>query len=161
MKKVNTEKYTINRNPELISDEVNAMIINIMHLSMLIEHMTTKHIGSELSFNQLKILSMIESGICSRSSDFALHLNVSKANMTGMIGRLEKGGYIYRKEFEDDYRVKILTLTEKGKLFVKENRPLFYETINGAMKQIDKESIENMNELFSKCIGDLREALEI
>ena len=81
--------------------------------------------------------------------------------MTGMIGRLEKAGYIYREEFEDDYRVKILVLTEKGKLFVRENRPLFYETINGAMKRIDKQSIENMNDLFSKCIGDLRERLEL
>jgi DNA-binding MarR family transcriptional regulator len=160
MKNINTENYKSNPHPDLINDDYYEMITNVIHLAALFEQIATKVINTELSFNQIKILSMIESGICTRSSEFALHFNVSKANMTGMIGRLEKNGYIVRKSCEDDYRVKILSLSEKGRTFISNTRPGFFKYIEEQMFALDLNKVVDLNKTMSNCIIGLKTKLD-
>ncbi len=159
MKHIDISTYKVNPEPDLINDDQYEFITNVFHLAGLYELLAINEASNELSFGQIKILSMINSGICTRSSQLALHFNVSKANMTGMVSRLEKSGYIERKEFEDDYRVKILALTEKGKSFVETNRPNFFNLIKKPFEGINSEKVIHANEALSHCIETLRKQI--
>ena len=156
MKYIKASTYTVNPAPEIISDNHYNFITHVFHLAGIYEQLATEKISKELSFSQIKILSMIHSGICTRSSELALHFNVSKANMTGMVGRLERSGYLTRKEFEDDYRVKILELTDKGRDFIATNRPKFFNMIKKPLEDLGDEKVQQINETLSNCIDDLR-----
>lgn len=159
MNKINRDIFKINPSPELISDHHHQLISNVLQLSNLIELITTKKINRELSFNQIKILHMIETGICNRSSELAEQLQVTKANITGMIGRLEKNGYVQRSENEDDYRVKILSLTDKGKDFVNEKRPEFINFIKGPFSSVNEGKIIDANLTIDLIIEKLSDLL--
>tara|TARA_Y100000766_G_C18345801_1_gene337034 strand:- start:190 stop:501 length:312 start_codon:yes stop_codon:yes gene_type:complete len=103
---------------------------------------------------------MIETGISIRSSDLAQQLQVTKANMTGMISRLEKNGFVQRKECEDDYRVKLLSLTEKGKDFIKSKRPEFFDFVRDPFSSVNDAKIIEANLTLDTLIDNLNELLD-
>jgi DNA-binding MarR family transcriptional regulator len=160
MNKINRDIFKINPSPDLISDHHHQLISNVVQLSNLIELIATKKISKELSFNQIKILHMIETGISIRSSDLAQQLQVTKANMTGMISRLEKNGFVQRKECEDDYRVKLLSLTEKGKEFIKSKRPEFFDFVRDPFSSVNDAKIIEANLTLDTLIDNLNELLD-
>jgi len=151
----NPELFKVNRNPDLIDDHHYELISNVIQLAGLFEHIATKEVSNKLSFSQIKILSMIESGICTRSSEFASLFNVSKANMTGMIGRLEKSGYLTREESFSDSRVKLLKLTDQGREYIDSSRPKFFNIINQTMKALETDDVRRVNDCLTRCIDGL------
>ncbi len=161
MDKQNQDLYKINQTPELVEDDHYTLLTQVLFLSGIFEKIATKEVSSELSFTQIKILNMINSNICTKSSEFAVRFNVSKANMTGMIGRLEKNGYLTREECESDYRVKILKLTDKGREYIANNRPKFFDIVNETLTSLDPEQVRQTNACLSQCIDGLRGIINI
>ncbi len=159
MKKVNTDLYKVNKNPDLVHDDHFELMTQVIHLAGLFEQVAIKGVSSELSFTQIKILSMIQAGICNKSSDLATHLHVTKANMTGMIGRLEKNGYVDRVENENDYRVKILKLSQKGEEYIASTRPKFFELVNETFRDLDIEQVKQVNDCLTQCITGMTKVI--
>ena len=74
---------------------------------------------SQLTFPQFFVLSLLNSSQKLKMKDLADILKVTTANVTGIIERLVKAGYVKREYEPKDRRVIYVTLTFKAKDFLK------------------------------------------
>lgn len=75
----------------------------------------------ELTFPQYNVLRVLEASKDGQNTikDVKRIMLISSANMTGITKRLERFGFITRKNAPEDDRLKYLEITEKGKLLLK------------------------------------------
>ncbi|OQX23023.1 MAG: MarR family transcriptional regulator [Desulfobacteraceae bacterium IS3] len=75
----------------------------------------------ELTFPQYNVLRVLEASKDGQNTMKNINriMLVSGANMSGITKRLEKIGFINRKNVPEDDRLKCLEITEKGRLAVK------------------------------------------
>lgn len=110
---------TLNRDAELRANLVN-MFIRINNL--LIKHGNSNRLAGAygLSQQQWTLLGVLfRSGQGMTMTELGKNLLVTKANMTGMIDRLERDGFVSRHPDQFDRRVTKVQLTEKGMEFMK------------------------------------------
>jgi len=91
-----------------------------------------------------------------KTTEIAKQFGVTPGAATGIADKLEKMGLIERQRKEEDRRVVVLTLTEKGKEFVEERKRehvLLYEEI---LKDFSKDELSEVIYLLNK-IGDKME----
>ena len=67
-----------------------------------------------LTLMQALTLCLLEPGEPLPMNALAVYLNSDKSNVTGIVDRLVTEGYVERKEWSQDRRVKTVTLTKKG-----------------------------------------------
>lgn len=110
---------TVNRDAELRANLIN-MFIRINNL--LIKHGNSNRLAGAfgLSQQQWSLLGVLNrSGQGMTMTELGKNLLVTKANMTGMIDRLERDGFVSRHPDQFDRRVTKVLLTEKGMEFMK------------------------------------------
>jgi len=75
----------------------------------------------ELTFPQYNVLRVLDASKDGQNTikDVKQIMLISSANMTGITKRLEKIGFITRKNAPEDDRLKYLEITEKGRLVLK------------------------------------------
>jgi DNA-binding MarR family transcriptional regulator len=75
----------------------------------------------ELTFPQYNVLRVLDASKDGQNTIKAVKqiMLISSANMTGITKRLEKFGFITRKNAPEDDRLKYLEITEKGRLVLK------------------------------------------
>ena len=71
--------------------------------------------SSDISHSQLCVIMMLVHNGPSRSSDIGKELKVAPPTATGIIGRLEKAGYVQRVSDKSDRRAVIVDLTPQGR----------------------------------------------
>lgn len=103
----------MNNNNELLIKSIVLAVRRTSRALYLDSRRMVKTIG--LSNPQCMVINTINTnGPCSLS-ELSRYLNVSAANMTGLIDRLEKKGIVRRNRKEGDRRITIVELTENGK----------------------------------------------
>ncbi|MFH0729571.1 MAG: MarR family transcriptional regulator [Pseudomonadota bacterium] len=75
----------------------------------------------ELTFPQYNVLRVLDASKDGQNTikDVKRIMLISSANMTGITKRLEKFGFITRKNAPEDDRLKYLEITDKGRLVLK------------------------------------------
>jgi len=75
-----------------------------------------------LTFSQYNALRVLDASTDGRNtiSTVSRTMLVSGANMTGVAKRLEKGGFLYRKNDPSDERLTLLVISTKGRETLKE-----------------------------------------
>ena len=102
-------------------------------------------------YNVLRVLDASEDGQ-NTIKDVKQIMLISSANMTGITKRLEKLGFITRKNAPEDDRVKYLEITEKGRLVLK--------AISDKRGQVEsKYLLPYSNEKKTQFLSVLREVL--
>lgn len=108
----------------------------------------------DLSLSEVQLLIQIRSaGGSVRMMDIAKALNISKAGITKMVGRLEKQGHVRRKASAEDGRVRNVILTSRGANQLKETRPQLSRWLNQHFTDVfsDKE-LKTLNNAMLKLI---------
>jgi DNA-binding MarR family transcriptional regulator len=103
-----------------IKTQTIRMLIRINNL--LIKHGNSDRLAGSfgLSQQQWSLLSVLHrSGQGMTMTELGKNLLVTKANMTGMIDRLERDGFVQRHADQFDRRVTKVVLTEKGHEFIR------------------------------------------
>jgi DNA-binding MarR family transcriptional regulator len=111
---------TLNNEAELRSAIIH-MVIRINNL--LIKHGNSERLAGAygLSQQQWTLLGVLyRNGQGMTMTELGKNLLVTKANMTGMIDRLERDGFVSRHPDQFDRRVTKVMLTEKGTNFMRE-----------------------------------------
>jgi DNA-binding MarR family transcriptional regulator len=92
--------------------------------NLLIKHGNSERLAGAFGLSQQQwnlLVSLSRAGDNGMSmSQLGNNLLVTKANMTGMIDRLEREGFVTRRHHTLDRRVIRLELTDKGKEFIRE-----------------------------------------
>lgn len=105
--------------------------------------MVIKHIGKDKGLSQIEI---------------GRRLIVTASNMTRLLDKLEKEGYIERFSQQGDRRVKLIKISQKGYAIFDKVWPGYYEKISYIANQLDKSEQKYIANLICKWCGRLGES---
>lgn len=142
-----------------MSQESN-LIEKISHLYWLLHRQQRRasHHGegpmADTSSGQGRILAFlkIKDGISTKDLSYLLGIRVSSLNE--LLAKLEKGGYLYREPSEQDKRVMLIKLTEKGKSEEKppSDTPKVFDSLS-------EEEQASLNDYLDRIIQTMEENL--
>lgn len=84
-----------------------------------------------------------------------VHCNAS--NMTGLIDRMKENGWVYRERLQEDRRVWLVKLTEKGSKLKEKLIPEHMNNIKERMAVLSKNEQKILNKLLKKLIENKSE----
>ncbi len=93
----------------------------------------------EITIKDLHVIQAIECGAPRPSSVVQKRLSVTMGTLTKSIDRLSRTGYVLRERSEEDKRLVLLSLTEKGKRAYAHHMKFHEEMIQAAMGQFNKQ----------------------
>ncbi len=103
---------------------------------------------TEPQFNILILLAQTEEGML--LSKIGEKLLVTRANVTGLVDRLERDGLIARNGLPQDRRVCVAKVTKKGLEVLRRVVPLLAQRINDATKALGEEEKKSLIESLRK-----------
>lgn len=102
--------------------------------------MVIKHIGKEEGLSQI---------------DIGRRLIVTASNMTRLLDKLEKEGYIERFSREGDRRVNLIKISKKGADILDRVWPGYHRKILDIANSMDKEDLKQISQLLVKWCDKL------
>jgi DNA-binding MarR family transcriptional regulator len=108
----------------------------------------------------LVLKSLIESVEPLSSATLSRRLNVSPANITGIIDRLEEKGLVKRLRKQGDRRTILIELTEKGMGFGQQLPDLIEKKLIKGLGDLDASEIDSIYIAFNKVIRIIEETSE-
>lgn len=106
--------------------------------------------SADISHSQLFVVMMLVQNGPSRSSDIGKELKVAPPTATGIIGRLEKAGYVTRLSDKEDRRAVIVDLTPEGRKLAQKLRGVVVKRWSGILAKISREDAEKYLEILKK-----------
>ena len=97
---------------ELVIKDIVESIRKLVHAVAINSQEMRKHYG--ITGRQCNILRSLYINGPTSSADLSRRLYVTPSNITGIIDRLEKKGFVSRVKKEGDRRIALITLTESG-----------------------------------------------
>jgi len=117
----------------------------------LISHEIQKTLKKEnLTLPQLDILVCLGRSEGLTLGEIGERLMVTGGNITGVMDRLEKGGYVYRDRDKNDRRIIRAKLTPKGLSLHNEILPVFRKKWNEIVEILNPEEQRQLNRLLKK-----------
>ena len=113
---------------------------------------------STIKFIVLKVLA--SRGGTMTPSEIAVWTNRERHNITTLVERLKRDGFISTERNKRDRRVLNIYLTDKGRQTLKEAIPLSHEIINQVMSSIDKENTWLLEKLLRVLRQNSNKGLE-
>jgi DNA-binding MarR family transcriptional regulator len=129
------------------------LIESFIRLTKLSEEIMRPREDSDFNPGVMFLLFMIYTKKEIKTTEIADHFGVTGGAATGIADKLEKMGLIERKRKDDDRRVVVAILTEKGQAFVEERKKEHIELYQEILKDLSHEEITNLIFLLNK-IGD-------
>lgn len=143
---------------EWVNEISNKTMIELKKTTDILEELNNKFFQryntSNAKFNVLVIVYKgLKDGVM--LSDIGESMLVTKANVTGMIDRLEKEGYVRRIRDEIDRRKIMAVITEKGKKFTEEVIENYKKWSKDVMDILDSHEKEVLIKILGKMQTEL------
>ena len=122
-----------------------AMTFNVLYHEIKMELSKEK-----LTVPQLDIISCLDRSKGLPLSELAERLLVTGGNITGIIDRLERNGYVYRERDKKDRRIVRALLTEKGFDLYKSFLPRYKEVMRKINSVLTTEERQQLQRLLKK-----------
>lgn len=106
---------------------------------------------ADITINDMHVIEAIGTGEPRPSSVVAKKLSVTMGTLTKSIGRLTKNKYVLRERSEEDKRLVLLSLTEKGVRADAHHKEFHKEMVEAAMARFD----EQEKEILLESLGSL------
>lgn len=90
-------------------------------------------------------------------SKIADNINVSMSTATGIVDRLVKNGYLKRERSEQDRRVVVIKLTDKGKKVIDDLKNIILKYINTFSYSLTDEEKMLLQKIFFKMVKMINE----
>lgn len=107
--------------------------------------------------NDMHVIEAIGMGKPKNMTSVAKSLSVTTGTLTISVNSLVKKGFVERVRSEEDRRVVLISLTEKGKQIYVKHRKFHEEMVNGIVAQLDeqekillKKVLSNLNQYFKE-----------
>jgi DNA-binding MarR family transcriptional regulator len=144
----------MNRNEDIANELLVKIFNDILEIE---EKVLRKGEFSDLSVREMHVIESIGKKDQSMMSEVAQDLGITVGTLTTAINKLIKKGYVIRKRIEEDRRVVMVQLTDKG-IAAKENHKGFHNEMISSMmlnhteeeKEILTHSLEKLNKYFNE-----------
>lgn len=97
---------------------------------------------SDITVNDMHVIEAIDLGESRPSSVVAKKLAVTMGTLTKSVDRLTRTGYVLRMRSDEDKRLVLLSLTEKGVKAFKHHQKFHEDMIRSGMGQMSKQEAE-------------------
>ncbi len=111
---------------------------------------------TDAQFNVLIQLRYAKQSTLSQA-DLGRRLVVNKADMTGIVDRLEKAGFVERTDHPKDRRVNIIKITKNGRNMVNKLEPGYFEGVRRLMSGILKTDMKIIIRGMEKVRDNIRQ----
>lgn len=118
------------------------------------------HNLTPVKFNALMLIQFMGQGKGISQNDLGYHMIVTPSNITRLLDRLTKDGYISRVPSAHDRRVNLIHITPQGQQVVKQVFFGFSELIQQSVYLLEREEVEQLSSLLMKWFFRLEEASE-
>lgn len=122
-------------------------LLNIVYTGTMINRVAYQYFRksgiTDVQFNVLMQLKYAKDGGLSQV-ELSKRLVVNKADMTGIIDRLEKAGLVERKPHEHDRRVNVVRLTTKGLQVNDKLEPGYYKEVEKVMAGLQRDEVQGL-----------------
>lgn len=110
---------------------------------------------NNLSRGQGRVLAILKRKDNISTKNLAIILGISVSALNSLLSKLEKNGYIVKEVSEDDKRVLLVKLTEKGKNFTIE--PSVNYEIFDCLENDQKEELNGyLNSIIQQALNDIK-----
>ena len=132
---------------QAIETTAHECLLNILYTGTMIYKVSyayfRKYGITDAQFNVLIQLKYAQAHTLSQA-DLGRRLVVNKADMTGIIDRLEKAGLVERTDHPRDRRINVIRITGKGKTVVDKLEPGYFEGVKKLLSAIPEADIKKM-----------------
>ncbi|SHJ85211.1 MarR family winged helix-turn-helix transcriptional regulator [Tepidibacter formicigenes] len=151
------ELYDFLESYNFIEDMSGKTIINLMKsveiMRFVYNNLFAKHGISEPKFYVLLLLSYSEDGMV--LSEIGEKMLVTRANMTGLMDRMEKEGLVEKRVNPKDRRSTKAYLTDKGRELFEDIKAIHIDFSKQMTRVLDIKEKENLNNLLEKLQCDI------
>jgi DNA-binding MarR family transcriptional regulator len=151
----------INEQSKEIEDQKNELLTQMQSalegLASKFKHETQQvNANEQLADGQIFLLfNLCKKGICN-ASDVANMIGITSGAVTGMTDKMVNMGLITRERSEEDRRVVLFSISEKGKEAMQRIRDKRFKRVNELFRQLTVSELETTVNVFNK-ITDLIE----
>lgn len=153
------EELGLDRPIETVEHE---SLLNIVYTGTLIARASFRYFqGHRLTDAQFNVLVQLKYAGDSVLSQAALgrRLVVNKADMTGIIDRLERTGLVERVAHPNDRRVNLVRMTAEGQNAVESLEAGYLEGVGKLMSGISQTDLNRLNRILEKVRRNVKEKL--
>ena len=131
-------------------DDVKKLIENFLDLHKNMHYLLNEKTKQfDLSASQVRLLMIVKKHQNINQNALAKKLNVTKATLSVRLQRLEKMGYLTKKQDIHDKRNYILNITDMGDTFINEGMEILQEKMLNLFKGVSKEQISQLNDVIN------------
>ncbi len=136
---------------------LNLLLVNLYKDIMEIEQksLITEEF-SDATVNDMHVIESIGMGDPQTSSAVSKKLSITMGTLTKAVDGLTSKGYVIRVRSEEDKRVVLLSLTEKGKKAYLHHAKFHKDMVDAVMAQLD----EGERDILNKSLNGLMEYLK-
>ena len=117
----------------------------------------------DLTLSQMRVLQVLNSsGGEASQREIEKQLNVSHPTVVGLVGRLEKSGFVTCRMDTQDRRNKIVTMTEKSrqhKAEMEEGHRRMEEKLNQGLSKEEQEDLQRMLRIMAENIREYHQSV--
>lgn len=139
----------INKN---IAEQINKTMENIW---VLLEKEERTMMSFRLNNQQNVLLTLIIRHPFSSPTELADRMDITKSAISQQLTKLEREGYITKKQHTDDKRVLSISLGEKGLIYKKELDSFYQQMLDKYLSKLSSEELSNILFAFQKLQGIL------
>ncbi|HBL22769.1 MAG TPA: hypothetical protein DDZ40_01475 [Deltaproteobacteria bacterium] len=153
------EELGLDRPIETVEHE---SLLNIVYTGTMIARASFRYFqGHRLTDAQFNVLVQLKYAGDSALSQAALgrRLVVNKADMTGIIDRLERTGLVERVAHPNDRRVNLVRMTAEGENAVEALEEGYLEGVGKLMSGISRTDLDRLNRILEKVRRNVKEKL--
>ena len=140
---------------------LNELLVDLFNNILRIEERALQDIeGHDLSVTEMHTLEAIGTEGERSMSEAAKKLNITMGTLTTAIAKLMAKGYVERRRTDEDKRVVLVKLTEKGKLANKVHERFHEEMIKATLEQLSSDEEEILRKSLEKLTDFFKDKYE-
>lgn len=132
---------------------LNDLLVDLFRDILQIEEKTLKDQGSDLTITEIHTIHAISYDRARNMSEIAKDLQITMGTLTTAVDKLIKKGYALRKRSEDDKRVVLVELTDKGLEAKKIHDEFHKDMIDSVVEELTDQEEEVLIDSLNKLMG--------
>ncbi len=125
------------------AEVINRLLVDLFNNIQQIEEKSLNHDEiSDLSITEIHTIEAIGINTESTMSEIAQKLKITSGTLTTCVNKLIKKGYVERKRIEEDRRVVLIKLTEKGETAYNYHKKFHDELVNNTVESLEEDEKE-------------------
>ena len=132
---------------------LNELLVNLFHDILEIEEKSLRDNGSDLTITEMHTIHAVGDERPRTMTEISRDLNITMGTLTTGVDKLIKKGYLVRKRTEEDKRVVLVELTDKGLGAKKMHDAFHQDMITSVIDTLNPEEESVLIQALEKLIG--------